>query len=335
MKNKILVIVFIMVAVTVFAAGCGAVAGQNYTLYKYIDTVYSLAPQKLIDTYQSISASETAMTVSTVIMPCTYEIECTIFYSYSAYFAGSKPGTGSIQKVNESVTKTATAFMINENGYLLTNAHVITLKDASSYSDLKYEAWEIKINLAETDTYFNAYVTAYDTELDLAILRVSTAQVNVSTLEYVVFYNLQDPTLVDYPTTEMYYGEPIIMISNTLGYGLAVSQGIVSAPRRYFSDGINYTAAIQINTAVNQGDSGGALCNVFSRVVGMTTHALTPDGADNVGFAIPSYTILRYIDAVNTGKSTGVVFDTKLDIKYYYTNLREYAETNIMSNYSK
>ena len=89
-----------------------------------------------------------------------------------------------------------------------------------------------------------------------------------------------------------------------------------------------------MNMPVNEGDSGGVLCNVYARVVGMTTHALSPDGADNVGFAIPSYTILRYIDAVNTGKSNGVVFDTKLDIKYYYTNMREYSEINILSNYS-
>lgn len=335
MRNKkIVIIACILIAVSVFGAGCGIAAGQNYTLYKYIDTVYSLAPQKLIDGYKTISAAETSMTVSTIVMPCVYEVDCTIYYSYSAYFAGSKPGTGSIQKVNESVTKHATAFMINENGYLLTNAHVITLENAASYTDLKYQAWEIKINLAETDTYFNAYVTAYDTQLDLAILRISTAQVNVSTLEYVAFYNLQDPTLVDYPTAEMYYGEPVVTIGNTLGYGLAVSQGIVSAPRRYFSDGVNYTAAIQINMPVNEGDSGGVLCNVYARVVGMTTHALSPDGADNVGFAIPSYTILRYIDAVNTGKSNGIVFDTKLDIKYYYTNMREYSEINILSNYS-
>lgn len=334
MRKKTVVIALLLAAIMLLG-GCGIIEGQNYTLYRYIDTVYSLAPQKIIDGYSAIAVSQAPMSVATIMVPCVYELSCTINYSYTAYFTGSLPGTGTIQKTKGSVSRTATAFMINEFGYLITNAHVVTLENEAQYRDLKYESWEIKINLAETDTVFSAALIAYDTDADLAVLRIDTEKVNPSTLAYAIFYNHQDPLTHPNLTVTIYYGEPIIAVGNSCGYGIAVTQGIISAPRRYFSDGLVVSAAIQIDAAVNSGNSGGPLCNVYARVVGMTTSELSKEGTDNVGFAIPTYTILAYLDELNSGKNQGVMVEANPRVKYYYTNLREYAKTNIYSNFSQ
>lgn len=330
MRKKVIWLAVLMAAVLLFGAGCGIIEGQNYTLYKYIDTVYSLAPQKLIESYSSINIAQAAMSVSTIMIPSTYELTSTINYSYSAFVPGGSPGSGTVQKVSGSVAKKGTAFMINENGYLLTNAHVVTVDDESSLTELQYESWNIKIKLADSDAVFDASVMAYDTRQDLAILRINTLQVNPSTLSYAVFFRLDDPD--DNPDTAIYYGEPVIAVGNSCGEGLAVMQGLVSKPRRQFVNGLNSVSAVQTDIAVNFGSSGGPLCNIYGRVIGMNTSKLRLSD-QSIGFAIPAYAIFDYIDSVNSGTSEGVVLVSNLRVRYYHTALREYAPTNVFSNF--
>lgn len=333
MRKKTVLISLFLAAVLLAGAGCGIIEGQNYTLYRYIDTVYSLAPQEIIDVYNNINMAQAAMNVSTIMLPCTYEVKSVINYSYTEFVPGS--GGTTLVKISGSVTKTATAFMINDSGYILTNAHVITLDNADQLTDLKYEGWEIKVNLTESDARFDATVVAYDTFLDIAVLKVDPRQVNTATLGYAVFFNLDDPTGPEKPSIELYYGEPVISLGNAYGRGVSVTQGIVSAPKKYFTNGIKVTTAIQVDAAINNGSSGGPLCNAYARILGMNTYKLNIPGADDIGYAIPTYVILDYINDLNSGKSDGVVLDPSPRIKYYYTNLREYAQTNIYSNFSQ
>ena len=319
----------------VVLGGCGLLDGQTYTLYRYIDTKYSLASQEKINEYDQISDSKVAMTVSSIVMPATYEVTCKLTYSYTAYVFGGIYGGGAFtQKVTETQTSKATALMINNDGYLITNAHVVTLSSSNkAFNNLKYEGWDIQLNLADTSTTFSASVVSYDEALDLALLKIDTSKVDVTTLPKAVFYNVADPSLDNIEgAPKLYYGEIAVAIGNAYGYGLSVTQGVVSAPTRYFSDGSNVTRAIQTDASINEGNSGGPLCNAFGRVIGINSFKIAETTTDNMGFAIPTYVVFEYINSVNDGTSQGVILANKPAVKYFYTNFREYSESHILSN---
>ena len=108
----------------------------------------------------------------------------------------------------------------------------------------------------------------------------------------------------------------VVAIGNANGYGISVTQGVVSAPYRNFtSSGIN-TVAIQTDAAINEGNSGGPLANKYGAIIGINSFKTVTSTSESLGFAIPSYVVLSYIEEVNQ--------DLNLNIKYYYTNERAY-----------
>ncbi len=336
MKNKkIIAILLIFTLMCVALSGCTGQSGQSYTLYRYINTKYSLASQEKIDEYKDISSSQIAMAVASIIMPVTYELSCTLTYSYTSYvWGGFHPSGATTEKVTQTQTSQATAILINKEGYLITNAHVITLSSSNTvYPNLKYENWDISLNLADTNTSFSATVISYDEELDLAILKINPNQIDTSTLENAVFYKMTDPSLDNSSDAiKLYYGEPTVAVGNSYGYGLSVTQGVVSAPIRYFTSGATVIKAIQTDATINEGNSGGPLCNAYGRVIGINSFKISKSTVDNMGFAIPTYVILDYINSVNDGTSNGTVIVSYPNVSYFYTVEREYSNNNIYSN---
>ena len=213
----------------------------------------------------------------------------------------------------------AAAIIINEEGYVLTNAHVVNVSDDSKYNNLKYESYEIYLNYADSDVNFKAEVVTSDTSLDLAILKMDIS--NIENIKHAVFYNLTDPKSDEYQNEDakkLYYGETCIAIGNANGYGISVTKGVISAPNRYFEESSVVIEAIQTDAAINPGNSGGPLCNMFGAVIGVNSFKIVTSTSENLGYAIPSNIIIRYIDDVND--------KLKTNIKYYYTNSRSYSK---------
>lgn len=271
----------------------------------------------LINSYGNVDDSDVAAVVSSIVMPSTLEITCTINYSY-LYSSGFNPFGSSYRTVTSSLTSRATGFIFNEDGYVLTNAHVVTLENEDEYRELKYLSRDIKLNYADSSTYFEAEIVDYDTTLDLCILRMNIT--DITNLSYVTFFNLTDPSTDEYNSSDavkLYYGETAVAIGNAEGYGISVTRGVISAPVRYFRDGSNITKAIQTDAPINAGNSGGPLANAYGAVVGINSFKIVSSStSESLGYAIPSYVVLKYIDNYNTNTSS--------NLKYYVTTNRAY-----------
>ena len=159
-------------------------------------------------------------------------------------------------------------FVISEDGYVVTNNHVIEGAD------------EILIEFFD-GTEMPATVIGTDKNTDIALLKVETN----TPLPFVSFGN-SDEALV---------GDWVIAIGNPLGQGFSVSVGIVSARNRALSG--SYDDYIQTDAAINRGNSGGPLFNMDGGVVGVNTAILSPNGGSiGIGFSMASNVVSRVVD---------------------------------------
>lgn len=270
-----------------------------------------------------IEESDIAIYVANIVIPSTVEITCTINFTYTRT-SGFGWG-GSSSNVSSSSSCQATGMVINEDGYVLTNAHVVTLESESSYQNLSYTSWDIKLNYADQTTYYDADLIAYDTALDLAILKMDT--VNLTEVNYVTFFDLTDPTTDAYYEDDavvLYYGEQAYVVGNANGYGISITSGLVSAPIRLFQQTSDVVKAIQTDAAINSGNSGGPLTNKYGVVIGINSFKIVTSTSENLGYAIPTYVILPFIEQVNNNAASVMVKNNQT-IKYYVTTTRAYV----------
>ena len=150
-----------------------------------------------------------------------------------------------------------TGFIINTNGYIVTNNHVVE------------EADEITVTLASKEE-FDATLIGRDPKTDLALLRVDSP--------------LPLPTVPFGDSEDLEVGEWVLAIGNPFGLGHTVTAGIVSAKGRIIGAG-PYDDFIQTDASINPGNSGGPLFNMRGEVVGINT-AIMRSG-QGIGFAIP------------------------------------------------
>lgn len=148
-----------------------------------------------------------------------------------------------------------TGFIINEEGYIVTNAHVLA-------GGRKIQA------ITSEQTLIDAIFIGYDSDFDIALLKIPG--------DYEGF-ELGD-------SDEIQIGEKVIAIGNPLGLQFSVSEGIVSAVHR---EGINGVEAyIQTDAALNPGNSGGPLINKQGKVIGINNFKI--GGSESLGFALES-----------------------------------------------
>lgn len=164
----------------------------------------------------------------------------------------------------ESVGK-GSGFFIHPDGYILTNAHVVKIAE------------NIHVTTADRKVY-GASIVGIDPETDIAVIRL---QVDAEQKPRFPILKLGDASSVK-------PGQWIVAIGNPYGLNHTVTTGIVSAVGRRALGGqlrLDYTNFIQIDAAINLGNSGGPLLNLNGDVVGMNT-AL--QSGNDIGFAIPS-----------------------------------------------
>ncbi len=149
-------------------------------------------------------------------------------------------------------------FIISEDGYILTNSHVVEGAD------------EVLVTLADGESKYTAEIKGLDQKLDIALLKIDAKR------------NLPVAQLGN--SEELQIGEWVMAIGNPFGLEETVTAGIVSAKERVIGAG-PYDDFIQTDASINPGNSGGPLFNMQGDVVGINTAIVA--GGQGIGFAIP------------------------------------------------
>jgi serine protease Do len=166
----------------------------------------------------------------------------------------------------ETPSAKGSGFIVNPDGYAITNAHVIqgeTRIAAVFYQNVPGGLARRRIE--------NVEIVALNPFFDLALLKLPPQ--NDLKLRHVVLGSLDD----------VHAGDGVFAVGNPLGLERSVSQGIVSNRNRNIEGQIY----LQTDAAINPGNSGGPLFNLRGEVIGVTSRGARADVADNLGFAIP------------------------------------------------
>ena len=159
-------------------------------------------------------------------------------------------------------------FVISEDGYIVTNNHVIAKAD------------EVVVEFLSGQT-LTAKVVGKDPKVDIALLKVESDE----PLPFVQFGD----------SDVMRVGDWVLAIGNPLGQGFSASAGIISARNRELSG--PYDDFIQTDAAINRGNSGGPLFNMAGEVVGVNTAILSPTGGSiGIGFSMASNVVVTVVD---------------------------------------
>lgn len=162
--------------------------------------------------------------------------------------------------------------IISEDGYILTNNHVVNSSSSSSFYEVE-EASKVTVKLYNDDTEYEAKIIGTDEQTDLAVIKIDKTGLTAAELG---------------DSDGVQVGEFAMAIGNPLGLSSSVTSGIISAVNREVTDEDGNTyVAIQTDASINAGNSGGALVNSQGQVIGVNTLKLSGTGVEGVGFAIP------------------------------------------------
>jgi serine protease Do len=168
-----------------------------------------------------------------------------------------------------------TGFIIDKEGYILTNNHVVDAAD------------EVKVKLLDGKE-FNAKIIGRDPKTDLALIKIDP-----------------DKSLVPLPlgdSDKLEVGDWVVAIGNPFGLGNTVTAGIVSAKYRHLGMG-TYDNFIQTDASINPGNSGGPLLNTAGEVVGINSAIFSQSGGSiGIGFAIPINMAKELLPQLKAGK---------------------------------
>lgn len=165
------------------------------------------------------------------------------------------------QPLEQEVQSLGSGFVIDPEGYIVTNNHVVE------------QAEQITVRFADNSKY-EAKLVGRDPKTDLALLKIDSKK----DFPYVTFGD-SDKTRV---------GDWVVTIGNPYGLGGTVTAGIISARSRNINAG-PFDDFLQTDAAINQGNSGGPMFNADGEVIGVNTAIFSPTGGSvGIGFAVPS-----------------------------------------------
>jgi S1-C subfamily serine protease len=181
-------------------------------------------------------------------------------------------------------TATGSGFVVDEDGTIITNAHVVEGADS------------VQVRFDENGDFVDADVKGVDVDTDIAVLKVDPSGVSGG---------LTPIPLGDSSKAEV--GDPVIAIGNPFGYSRTVTTGIVSGLQREIQapNGFTIPDVIQTDASINPGNSGGPLLDANGRVIGINSQIATGGGQGSVGigFSVPVNTAKRLLPDLKAGET--------------------------------
>lgn len=254
---------------------CGNPERSSLHLNAKTDTPPSPAASQAISIQTAFNEvfEKTADSVVAIATEKTVNIQMNPFmdpFSGDPFFFGpSMKGKGKTQKQKQSGL--GSGIILNKEGYILTNEHVI------------HETDKLHVKLRNKKSY-EAEVIGSDPVADIALLKIKGAK------------DLIPIELGD--SSKVKVGDWAIAIGAPLGYEHSFTVGVVSAISRggLDSSGVSY---IQTDAAINQGNSGGPLLDIYGRVIGINRMIVSPSGGSiGIGFSIPINEAKRIADEI-------------------------------------
>ena len=170
-------------------------------------------------------------------------------------------------------------FVISEDGYILTNYHVV--------EDAYTGGYEGKVMFYDGSTY-TAEIKGFDRNNDIAVLKIDATGLDAAELG---------------SSDSLYVGDTGYAVGNPLGeLSYSMTSGMVSATDRLITTEEGTMTMFQIDAAVNEGNSGGPVYNTSGQVVGVVTAKSNEDGTEGLGFAIPIDDAVRIANSVISGE---------------------------------
>jgi len=172
-----------------------------------------------------------------------------------------------------------TGFVIDEDGTIVTNAHVVGSADS------------VQVQFADDETV-RGRVLGVDRSSDLAVVKVDTGR------------PLKALSLAD--SSQVRTGQLAVAIGSPFGLSQTTTAGIVSGTGRHIQapDGFQIDSVIQTDAPINPGNSGGPLLDAQGRVIGVNTQISSPSGGNvGIGFAVPSNTVRDVVPRLERGET--------------------------------
>lgn len=214
--------------------------------------------------------SDTAVYAANKILPSIVGIKIEYMVNNSMMAMFGKSGSS-------TATASGSGIIISEDGYILTNNHVVSSSTSDTSSSDSYyqisEATKLTVTLFNDSTEYTAKIIGKDEQTDLAVIKIE--KTGLSKAEFA-------------DSDSIKVGDFAMAVGNPIGLQSSVTAGIVSAVNREVtdSDGKKFTL-IQTDAAINAGNSGGALVNSEGKVIGINTLKMSGTGIEGMGFAIP------------------------------------------------
>ncbi len=302
-------------------------AGINYlfedpTLPSTSDTTTNSSASDTADTSNGDTNSEqsstgTGETAPSITIGVGSVIGSTDFPDYERYAAVANDCIRSVVIIN--VTEPVISYgqeyesmgagsgvIYTEDGYIVTNYHVANENSKT-----------IKVELYDGTTYDAKYIYG-DEYADIAVVKIEK--------------NDCIPAKIG-DSTQMALGQMVVAIGNPLGYGLTVTDGLVSALSRSVTVENTTMLLMQTSASINSGNSGGGLFNMNGELIGIVNAKIGGTSVEGMGYAIPSATVVKCVnDLKNYGYITGKArLGVTVQTKQYQTwpYLQTYSYTQV------
>jgi S1-C subfamily serine protease len=205
---------------------------------------------------------------------------------------GGSSGVGPFgEPEGEGGTATGSGFLIDTEGHVITNSHVVEGAD------------QVEVKLGSSETSYDAEVVGTDPATDVALLKVEAPTDSLHPL------SLGDSSKIE-------VGDPVVAIGNPFGLDRTVTSGIVSALQRQIQapNGFSISHVIQTDAAINPGNSGGPLIDASGSVIGINSQIQTggtSSGNVGIGFAVP----------INTAREVVREIEDNGEVKHAYLGI--------------
>ena len=235
------------------------------------------APLSFADIFQQVAPAVVQIDVKTRVQRPAGVLQIPGFGAVP--IPGQPRGGGSGEEGEDDNSTTAlgagSGFLISADGFIVTNNHVVE------------NAEEIKVKLSD-GRELKARLIGRDEGTDLAVIKVDG-----DAFPFVSFEESAAPRVGDW----------VIAVGNPFGLGGTATAGIVSAMSRDI-DPAGYNEYLQIDAAINRGNSGGPTFDIYGRVIGVNTAIFSPTGGSvGIGFAIPAATAKSVTDKLMRGET--------------------------------